>query len=62
MRGDRRDRREGKNDDVAVSKAMSKILRHGAVEEGLTIDPSGYVPMEEVLQYLRQRGLRNIDE
>ena len=45
MRGERRDRREGRNDDVALSKAMSKVLRHGAVEEGLTIHTSGYVPM-----------------
>jgi 2'-phosphotransferase len=62
MKGDRKDRREGRNEEVAFSKAMSKVLRHAAVEEGLTIDTSGYVHMQELLQYLRQKGFKNVDE
>lgn len=44
-----------------ISKAMSKVLRHDAVELGLTLDASGYVPLEEIMQYLRGRNFKNID-
>lgn len=50
------------NDDERVSKAMSKVLRHDAVEEGLKIDSRGYVDLRELIQYLRQKGLQNINE
>ena len=45
-----------------ISKAMSKALRHDAVELGLTLDASGYVPLEEIMQYLRGRNFKNIDQ
>ena len=58
---------KGKNprkidEDTMVSKAMSKVLRHSAQEEGLKIDSRGYVDLCELIQYLRQRGLKNINE
>ena len=58
---------KGKNprkidEDTMVSKAMSKVLRHSAQEEGLKIDSRGYVDLRELIQYLRQRGLQNINE
>ena len=56
-----RNQRRG-DDDTMVSKAMSKVLRHSAQEEGLKIDSRGYVDMRELIQYLRQRGLQNINE
>ncbi len=40
---------------------MSKVLRHDAVELGLTLDPSGYVPLDEIMQHLRGKGFKNID-
>lgn len=43
MRKGKGHRRGG--DDEKVSKAMSKVLRHAAVEEGLQIDSSGYVEL-----------------
>jgi 2'-phosphotransferase len=33
------------------SKTLSYILRHGAVKEGLTISPDGYVSLNELLQH-----------
>ena len=58
---------KGKNprkidEDTMASKAMSKVLRHSAQEEGLKIDSRGYVDLRELIQYLRQRGLQNINE
>ena len=58
---------KGKNprkidEDTMVSKAMSKLLRHSAQEEGLKIDSRGYVDIRELIQYLRQKGLQNINE
>ena len=58
---------KGKNprkidEDTMVSKAMLKLLRHSAQEEGLKIDSRGYVDIRELIQYLRQKGLQNINE
>ena len=36
--------------EVGISKTLSWILRHGAVELGLSIRPDGYVPVSEILQ------------
>jgi 2'-phosphotransferase len=36
--------------DVALSKRLSYILRHGALELGLSLRSDGYVPLDEVLQ------------
>ncbi len=36
--------------EVQISKALSYILRHGAVELGLSIRPDGYVPLLEVME------------
>lgn len=35
--------------DVKISKNLSWLLRHGAVEEKLNIGPDGYVRLDEVL-------------
>lgn len=44
---DRPQRASGR--EVQVSKALSWILRHGAVELGLSLRSDGYVPVTEVL-------------
>lgn len=33
-----------------ISKQLSWLLRHGAVQEGLSINSEGFVPLDEVLQ------------
>lgn len=40
-----------RNDDplVAISKNLSWLLRHGAIEEGLNIDKDGFVRLSEIL-------------
>ena len=60
MKGKGKGRRD--NEDTGLSKALSWILRHGAETEGLTIESNGYVPLAEVMQYLRNKGHKNIDE
>jgi 2'-phosphotransferase len=63
MKGKGKDRRDrGGNEDTTLSKAMSWVLRHGAEQEGLTIDTSGYVPLQELLQYLRAKNHKNVNE
>lgn len=62
MKGKGRDRRRHGNEDTDISKSMSWLLRHGAVNENVTIDSSGYVPMEELIQFMKGKGHKNIDE
>ncbi|EZA49394.1 tRNA 2'-phosphotransferase, partial [Ooceraea biroi] len=38
-----------KKNDVALSKRLSYLLRHGAVREGLNIKPNGFVSVDELL-------------
>lgn len=42
---------------TSISKALSKLLRHQAANEGLSIDEHGFVPLEQVLthQYLKSK-------
>ncbi|KAL6267454.1 hypothetical protein P5V15_000530 [Pogonomyrmex californicus] len=35
--------------DIALSKKLSYLLRHGAVKEGLNIKPNGFVTVNELL-------------
>ena len=37
--------------DLALSKALSWLLRHGAVTEGLPISKDGYIPLRDVLKH-----------
>ena len=39
-----------------MSKAMSYLLRHGLVKEGLTVSRDGYVLVDEVLKWLNAHG------
>ena len=38
---------------VELSKTLSWLLRHGACEAGVAMDAAGWVPVPEVLRYLR---------
>jgi putative RNA 2'-phosphotransferase len=46
------DRPERSKQDVRRSKRLSWLLRHGAPEAGIHMDPAGWVPIEEVLRSL----------
>lgn len=37
------------NREVAVSKALSKLLRHAAEDEGLALDPEGFARLDQVV-------------
>ena len=40
----------GHNKEVAISKTLAFILRHGAAKVGLEMRPDGYVLAEELLK------------
>jgi len=52
--------RPGQGRDVEISKALSKLLRHAAVEEGLELDGEGFAKVDQVvggsLSILAQAG------
>jgi 2'-phosphotransferase len=37
------------NREVAISKALSKLLRHAAVDAGLKLDPEGFARVDQVV-------------
>lgn len=39
--------------DIAISKSLSYLLRHGAVKEKLNIDATGYININELLNHNR---------
>lgn len=43
----------GGSKDVGISKTLSWILRHGAVELKLNLRQDGYVPLSEILDFHR---------
>jgi hypothetical protein len=38
------------NREVAVSKALSKLLRHAADDEGLVLDQEGFARLDQVVR------------
>lgn len=47
-----------KRRDTSISKALSYLLRHGAVKERLDIDANGYVDIGQVLLHQRLKSLK----
>ncbi|PMD58105.1 uncharacterized protein K444DRAFT_614354 [Hyaloscypha bicolor E] len=45
------------NREVAISKALSKLLRHAAVDVGLKLDPEGFARVDQVMQWQRLKSL-----
>ncbi|XP_075232945.1 tRNA 2'-phosphotransferase isoform X2 [Lycorma delicatula] len=39
------------NNDITISKCLSRLLRHSAKEEGLNITHDGYVPVSEIIKH-----------
>ncbi|KAG5418185.1 TPT1 [Candida metapsilosis] len=44
--------------DVLISKALSYLLRHGAVKEHLTFNDQGYIPITEILSHQRLKSYK----
>jgi len=42
-----------KVDILRISRAMSYVLRHGAIKEGIEITPDGWVSIPDLLDYLK---------
>jgi 2'-phosphotransferase len=41
--------RPGQGREVEISKALSKLLRHAAIEEGLELDGEGFAKVDQVV-------------
>lgn len=39
--------------DIQISKALSYLLRHGAIKEKLNIDSNGFIPLNDILSHNR---------
>ena len=39
----------GQGREVEISKALSKLLRHAAIEEGLDLDGEGFAKVDQVV-------------
>jgi hypothetical protein len=50
-------RGDNQSRDVLVSKALSKLLRHGAEKEGLKLGPGGYINVNDVVSNHFDGGL-----
>ncbi|KAK6585617.1 hypothetical protein PZA11_002344 [Diplocarpon coronariae] len=44
--------------DVVVSKALSRLLRHAAVEAGLELDAEGFASVEQVMKWPRLKSIQ----
>ncbi|CZS97860.1 related to tRNA 2`-phosphotransferase [Rhynchosporium graminicola] len=51
---------KGEGREVMVSKALSKLLRHAAVEAGLKLDAEGFASVEQVMKWPRLKSLQII--
>ncbi|XP_026331974.1 tRNA 2'-phosphotransferase 1 [Hyposmocoma kahamanoa] len=47
--------------DAQLSKALSWLLRHGALKEGFSLSPEGYLPVAQILQHKSFRGYTSLD-
>ncbi|KAG7876286.1 hypothetical protein KL938_004677 [Ogataea parapolymorpha] len=47
---------------VLISKTLSRLLRHQAVKENLSIDEKGFVPLEQILNHRSMRSLKATPE
>ncbi|KAI8353733.1 putative tRNA 2'-phosphotransferase [Mortierella sp. GBAus27b] len=59
-----KNRNRGPRDDtpeVRLSKALSWLLRHNAVSQGVAIRPDGYVKLDDVLKHSRFKGYTKQD-
>lgn len=61
MEKEKRKFNKNEGHDVKLSKALSYLLRHGAIEEGLKMNAAGYVKLDDVMKYLKEKkGYKNL--
>lgn len=55
--------RKGERDPYEkISRKLSAILRHKAVEMGLEIDAAGFVSLNDIIAYLKGNGYKEVNE
>ena len=42
--------------NIKISKALTWLLRHGAKQNGLSVDQQGFVPIDQVIEYFKTRS------
>ena len=47
--------------DTKISMRMSTILRHRALDYGLTVDSAGYIPIEQLLPLISHQNVTKDD-
>lgn len=50
------------SNDIYISKTLSWLLRHGAIEEKLNIDAEGYINIEDILNHKRLKEKCNVKD
>ena len=55
------DQRSDGDQTIAFSKALSYILRHGAVREGVAMRPDGFVRLCDLLKHRKFQGKKLMD-
>jgi len=45
---------------IAVSKYLAKYLRHAPQELGLTLQPGGWVPVDDLLNAAEENGIPSL--
>lgn len=61
-RGTSAGRRRSRDSFVPISKALSSLLRHNAIKEGVPITSDGWVSVDEALRWARQKRKLSADE
>uniref|UniRef100_A0A1B6DFR1 2'-phosphotransferase n=2 Tax=Clastoptera arizonana TaxID=38151 RepID=A0A1B6DFR1_9HEMI len=51
-----------KDSEFRLSRTLSWLLRHGAEQEGLPIQPDGFVPVKEILKHPQFKNKITMDE
>ncbi len=61
MQKDKKRFNKKESQDVKLSKALSFLLRHGAIEQGLNMDKAGWVKLDDVINYLKiKKGYKDV--
>lgn len=57
-----KDKKRERDPYEKISRKLSAILRHKATEIGFEIDAAGYVPLKDIIAYLKGQGFKEVNE
>lgn len=56
-----KNKKDNRDPHEKISRTLSAILRHKAVELGFEIDAAGYVPLNDIIAYLKGKGYKEVN-